>query len=74
MQMMDELPQYHLMDPHDFRVGHRYRDVEPGREHEFTVDRVELIDDQIVVRTFGGLKRIYRAHQIAAVVCDQLED
>lgn len=74
--MVDEqLVLYDLIDPHDFRVGHRYRFAPSGQEHDFMVVKVELVDPEMIVVTYSnGDQRRYPAHQLAVKNCDVLED
>lgn len=74
MELMDQLPLYSFLDPHDFKVGHRYRTTLPGREHDATVSSVELTEDgQIVVTTFDGHRTTYFADKIACISIDVAE-
>lgn len=70
---MDQMSLYDLMDPHDFRVGHRYRFSPNGHEADLIVSRVELVGDTIVVTTTGGDIRTYPANQITVINCDVVE-
>lgn len=71
MPNMDELPLYHAMDPHDFRVGRRYTEATPDREHDYTLDRIEIRGDRIWTHTFGGLFRSYPIDADAYLSCDE---
>lgn len=70
-QYMPDLPLYHSIDPRDFRVGHRYC-VAPGHEHEYTVARVSLIGDRVLVERFNGSQMSYPLDQLAFICCDEM--
>lgn len=72
MAMMSDIPMYHSIDPLSFEVGRRYHRATPAREHEFTVDRIERVGDQIRVHTFGGATATYLVGHRAWIATDLL--